>query len=133
MRKIINPVVIMTLMIGLLSANVLLAADKKTAPETEKAKYRKVTGEVVSMTASSIVIKSRTKGNVSLAITNKTDLSAAKAIKPGDRARVNYRDDRSGKTATRVEKLDSNKAPAQNAAGQGTKKTGANPTTKIGC
>lgn len=95
----------------LLLANLALSADTKQAAEAKRPQYKKVTGEVVSAGPNSIVVKSRSKGDVSLALTSKTDIINGKTPKPGDRVRVNYRLDKSGKTATRVEIL------AQAAAG----------------
>lgn len=60
---------------------------------------------MVSAGHNSIVVKSRSKGDVSLALTSRTDIVNGKTPKPGDRVRVNYRLDKSGKTATLVEVL----------------------------
>jgi hypothetical protein len=78
-----------------------LAAEKTDA----KPKYKKVTGNVVSLTKTGIVVKSKAKGDVALAVTDKTDIVDGKAAKAGDKVAVNYRMDKSGKTATRIEVL----------------------------
>jgi di/tripeptidase len=78
-----------------------LAAEKTDA----KPKYKKVTGNVVSLTKTVIVVKSKAKGDVTLAVTDKTDIVDGKAAKAGDKVAVNYRMDQSGKTATRIEVL----------------------------
>lgn len=78
-----------------------LAAEKTDA----KPKYKKVTGNVVSLTKTVIVVKSKAKGDVTLAVTDKTDIVDGKAAKAGDKVTVNYRMDQSGKTATRIEVL----------------------------
>lgn len=66
-----------------------------------KPKYKKVTGQVVSVSQDSIVIKSKTKGMLTMAVTKTTDM-ADKPAKAGDKATVNYRAEKSGNTATRI-------------------------------
>jgi hypothetical protein len=85
-----------------LSQAAAMAADSKNAAP----KYKKVAGEVVSATPTSIVIKGKgKKGPITLAVTDKTDMIGAKAAKTGDRAQVNYRVDENGNTATKIKVL----------------------------
>ncbi len=88
----------------------LQAAEIKAPVEPKKPQYKKVTGSVVSVSPTSIVIKSRVKGDMTIAVTPDTDIVNGKAAKQGDRACVNYRVDKTGKTATRIEVLASNAA-----------------------
>lgn len=92
--------VLLGIMLALLQGGALAADSGNAKPS--KPKYKKVTGEVVSASATSIVIKGRTKGPLTLAITAETDMVGAKTAKPGDRAAVNYRVDKNGSTATRI-------------------------------
>lgn len=90
-------------MLLLLLAVFLLAQGAAAAEGTagkQEPKYKKVSGEVVSIGQDNIVIKSRTKGNMKLAITKTTDMEGQ--VKAGDRATVNYRVDEKGSTATRI-------------------------------
>lgn len=90
---------------ALLAALMLLtqgafAAEAKNSGAA-KPKYKKVTGQVVSVSQDSIVIKSKTKGMLTMAVTKTTDM-ADKPAKAGDKATVNYRAEKSGNTATRI-------------------------------
>jgi hypothetical protein len=87
------------------------AAAAKEAP----AKYKKVTGEVVSIGQDSISIKSRTKGTMKLAITKDTDV-VGQPVKTGDKATVNYRQDKDGNTATRIARPDEDKKAGRSPA-----------------
>jgi len=93
------------MLFALLAALMLLtqgafAADAKN-PGAPKPKYKKVTGQVVSVSQDSIVIKSKTKGMLTMAVTKTTDM-VDKPAKAGDKATVNYRAEKSGNTATRI-------------------------------
>jgi hypothetical protein len=95
MRKML----LMMLALSLFAQGAIAAEGKKTTkPE---GKYRQVTGEIVSIGQDSIVIKSRTKGTMTLAITNTTDMIGT-AVKAGDKATVNYRAGHDKNTATRI-------------------------------
>ena len=101
-----------------LLAGLLLLVTAAVAAETKspsKAQYKKVTGDVVSVSQTAIVVKSKVKGDMTLALTEKTDMAGAKA-KAGDRVRVNYRQDKKGLTATRIEVLPAAGAAKQTAA-----------------
>lgn len=74
--------------------------------------YKKVSGRVVSANPTSIVIKGRAKEPLTLAVTAKTKVIGAKAAKAGDRATVNYRADKNGKTATKIKIMASAEKPA---------------------
>lgn len=65
---------------------------------------------MVSVSPTSIVIKSKVKGDMTIAVNPGTDIVNGKAAKQGDRARVNYTVDMTGKTATRIEVLASSVA-----------------------
>lgn len=93
----------------------------ETKAEAKRPQYKKVTGSVVSVSPTSIVIKSKVKGDMTIAVTPETDMVNGKAAKPGDKARVNYRVDKTGKTATRIEVLSSS-SPAQGQTGAKTSK-----------
>jgi hypothetical protein len=89
-----------------------MAADSTDAGRA-KAKYKKVTGEVMSVTPNSIVIKGRkAAGPITLAVTQKTAVIGANSVKAGDRAAVNYRVEKNGNTATRINVLSASAAPA---------------------
>lgn len=75
-------------------------AESRKAAKTH-GKYRQVTGKVVSIGSDSIVIKSRSKGEMKLAITKNTDM-IGQPVKTGDKATVNYRVDNDTNTATRI-------------------------------
>lgn len=75
------------------------AAEKKDAQQ--RGKYKQVTGEVVSVGQDSIMLKSKSKGTMTLAITKNTDM-IGQPVKAGDKATVNYRADENGNTATRI-------------------------------
>lgn len=109
--------VLPVIMLALLQTGAM-AADSKNAAR-QKPKYKKVTGKVVSVSPTSIVIKGRSKNPRTLAITNKTDIIGARAVKAGDKAAVNYRADKNGNTATRIKVLsalaESVSAPAASA------------------
>ncbi len=92
-----------------------IAAEKKAAPAADKPQYRQVTGDVVSLNASAIVVKSKSKGDVTLMITSKTNMNDAKAMKAGDRARVHYKEDKNTRTATKIVKLTTQAAAAPKA------------------
>jgi hypothetical protein len=94
----------LVIMLAFLQTMAAMAADSKNPAEL-KPTYKKVTGQVVSANPTSIVIKGRSKGPLTLAVTDRTDMIGAKAAKAGDRAAVNYRVDRNGNTATRIEVL----------------------------
>ena len=83
-----------------LAAQGAAAAEGKNAAKHDPT-YRKVTGKVLSVSDDSIVIKSRTKGAMTLAITKTTD-KIGSAVKAGDKATVNYRVDGDKYTATRI-------------------------------
>lgn len=102
MIKIKTAIVSVLTMIALMQTAVMAAEPKNTAP---KPKYKKVTGEVVSASPSSIVIKGRSKDPVSLAITDNTDMIGSKSAKVGDRAAVNFKTDKNGNIATRIKVL----------------------------
>jgi Cu/Ag efflux protein CusF len=93
------------------------AEDAKAAKQ--EATYRQVTGEVVSMTADKIAIKSRSKGTMTLTITKTTDM-IGQPVKEGDKATVHYRSDGNGNTATRISaknaKAAAKRTPAASAA-----------------
>ena len=92
----------------LMLAQVSLAAPKEQAPsDTAKPKYRVITGDVLSVKEHRLVIKSKRQGAVTLATTKKTTTIGAKHVKKGDRAKVRYRHDKNGKTATRINILSS--------------------------
>jgi hypothetical protein len=103
MTRIKTLIVLLAVMVS--TAQGAIAAEKKAAPATDKPQYRQVTGDVVSLNASAIVVKSKSKSDVSLMITNKTNMNDAKAMKAGDRARVHYKEDKNSKTATKIVKL----------------------------
>lgn len=103
MRTVRTWMAVLPLLASLLLAQGAAAAidqsDKGSAPV--KTRYKKVTGEVVSIDQNSLVIKSKVKGNLSMAVTKNTDM-LGRAAKAGDRAAVNYRIDKNGFTATRI-------------------------------
>lgn len=103
--------VFMVLAVMLTTTSVAPVAETRPAVEPKKPQYKRVTGKVVSVSATGIVIRSRVKGDMTIGITKKTNMVHGKAPKQGDRARVNYRIDRSGKTATRIEVLASSPKP----------------------
>jgi hypothetical protein len=77
-------------------------------------RYKKTTGQVVSATPTSIVIKGRAKQPVTVAINSGTEITGAKAAKAGDTAAVNYRADKNGNTATKIKVVE--QAPEKQAA-----------------
>lgn len=104
---------IVPVLAALLLSQGAAAAEPKNASNA-KPYYKKVSGEVVSLSQNSIVIKTRSKGPLTLAVTKNTDIAVQP--KAGDRATVNYRVDKNGKTATRITPAAAGKpaqAPAQ--------------------
>ncbi len=97
---------LLMLALSLFAQGAVAAGEKKAAKQ--EAKYRQVTGDVVSVNQDSIVIKSRTKGTMTLAVTKTTDMIGQPA-KTGDKATVNYREDKERNVATRI----TVKAPAK--------------------
>jgi Flp pilus assembly protein CpaB len=84
----------------------ILALAQTTAMAAEsKPKYKKTTGQVVSVNQNEIVIKGRSKQPLTLALNAGTEVIGAKTAKAGDTAAVNYRVDKNGKTATRIKVL----------------------------
>ncbi|OGW35475.1 MAG: hypothetical protein A2010_12360 [Nitrospirae bacterium GWD2_57_9] len=81
-----------------------------------KPKYKKATGQVVSANPTSIVIKGRLKQPLTIAVNAGTEIVGARAAKAGDKVAVNYRVDKNGNTATRI-----------NVRTQATEKTAAAP------
>jgi hypothetical protein len=71
-------------------------------PAQSKPKHRQVTGQVVSVSDTSIVVKGKTRGAVTLAVNEKTVFVGNKAAKAGERAAVKYRADKTGNTATKI-------------------------------
>jgi hypothetical protein len=104
------------LIVAALFVLVQAAVGAETKATSARPQYKKVTGDVVSVSPSAIVVKSKVKGDMTLAVTASTDLVNGKAAKAGDRVRVNYRADKSGKTATRIEVLSATGATSQGAA-----------------
>ena len=72
-------------------------------PAQPKAKLKQVTGEVVSVSDTAIVVKGKTRGAVTLAVNEKTMFVGNKAAKAGERAAVKYRVDKAGNTATKIQ------------------------------
>jgi len=101
MVRISRGIIVLLVSLFLLSP-ASFAVTKQEPAKPAKATYRQITGDVVSVKPSSLVIRSKTKGNITLATTKRTTTVGAKAVKQGDRARVRYRDDKKGKTATRI-------------------------------
>jgi hypothetical protein len=104
------------LIVAALFVLVQAAVGAETKATPAKPQYKKVTGDVVSVSPSAIVVKSKTKGDMTLAVTATTDLVNSKAAKAGDRVRVNYRADKNGKAATRIEVLSAAGASSQGAS-----------------
>ncbi len=71
-------------------------------PAQPKSKQKQVTGQVVSVSDTSIVVKGKTRGAVTLAVNEKTVFVGNKAAKAGERAAVKYRADKTGNTATKI-------------------------------
>ena len=91
--------VFLLLLVLSLFAQGATAAEKKAAKA--HGKYKQVTGQVVSISEDSIVVRSRSKGEMTLAITKNTDM-IGQPVKAGDKATVNYRADKDGNIATRI-------------------------------
>ena len=101
---------IMSVLAAFLLAQGGMAAETKNASNV-KPHYKKISGEVISLNQNSIVIKTRSKGPLTMAVTKNTDM-AGQPLKASDRATVNYRVDKNGKTATRISLATAGK-PAQ--------------------
>ena len=76
------------------------AAEGVKAPK-QAGTYKQVSGEVVSIGQDSIVIKNKTKGTMTLAITKRTDMIGP-AAKAGDKATVKYMAEQDRNRATRI-------------------------------
>ena len=81
---------------------VITLAETSAMAAEAKAKYKKTTGQVVSVSENGIVLKGRSKQPVTVAVNGGTEILGAKAAKAGDTVAVNYRVDKNGKTATRI-------------------------------
>lgn len=122
-QKWMRTMLLLSLALVVLAQGALAAEGKKAAKQ--EATYRQVTGEVVSIGQDGIVIKSRTKGTMKLAVTKTTDMIGT-AVKAGDKATVNYRADQSGNTATRI----TGKTASAKAAGKATAAASASPAAR---
>ena len=112
MRMRITSILVSIVALFLLGQAAALAAETMGAAQP-KPKYKKITGEVVSASPASIVIKNKTKDALTLAVTDKTKVIGGKTAKAGDRAVVNYRVDKNGNTATRIEVLAASAKPSK--------------------
>ncbi len=99
MQKWVKTSLLLLIAVSLLAQGAMAAEGKRTARRSGK--YKQVTGEVVSIAQDAVVIKSKTKGTMTLAITKNTDM-IGQPVKAGDRAQVRYRADQDGNTATRI-------------------------------
>lgn len=90
---------LLLLLLSLVAQGAAAAEGKKT-PKSE-GKYKQISGEVVSIGQDSIVIKNKTKGTMTFAITKATDMIGP-AVKAGDKAKVNYQVEQDKNRATRI-------------------------------
>jgi hypothetical protein len=122
MQKWMRSMLLLLIALSLATQGAMAAEGKKSTKHD--ATYRKVTGEVLSISDDSIVIKSRSKGAMTLAITKTTDRIGS-AVKAGDKATVNYRMDGDKLTATRIAAKDaaakSERKPATTASARGSR------------